>query len=53
MKLRILDTLVTIKPNKEGIEATIWVEYSYTVQYKDLKDFIDNIEQHVISLNEN
>lgn len=52
MKLRVNDTLVTIKPNKEGIEATIWAEFSYIVQFKDLKDFIENIEDQVELHNE-
>lgn len=47
MKLRINDTLVTIKPNNGVIEATIWEETSYTIQFKDLKDFIENIEKYI------
>jgi len=47
MKLRINDTLVTVKVEDGKISATIWAEFSYNVQFDNLRDFLDNIEDQV------
>lgn len=47
MKLRINDILVTLKPCEEGLEATIWSEFSYRVVFGSLTEFIEQIEDQI------
>lgn len=47
MKLRVNDTLVTVKPVKEGIQVTIWAESSYTLMFSSLKELFEQLEDQV------